>query len=166
MTRSIARACQTDGDIFTSLLSQEQTAATDRQAACRLGGVADPNPIPTLTVASEEMDEELLARLSALHIQVPTEDCDFESATMEAVSEYEPESYSWAATRQTAQPLDHHCIACQKLFRLSDTARVPCNHDYCRDCLQDLFRASITDDSLFPPRCCRQPLQLGQCGFS
>jgi hypothetical protein len=40
--------------------------------------------------------------------------------------------------------------------RFFDTARVPCDHEYCRDCLRDLFQASMTDDSLFPPRCCRQ----------
>ncbi|KAF8847452.1 hypothetical protein BDZ45DRAFT_636984 [Acephala macrosclerotiorum] len=158
MTRSITRACQTDGELFTSLLSQEQTAASDRQTACRLGGVAGPNSIPPWTVASKEMDEALLAKLSTFSLQVPAREHDFESTTMEAVSESEPESSSWAATRQTAQALHHRCIACQELIRLSDMVRVPCNHEYCRDCLQDLFRASMTDDSLFPPRCCRQPI--------
>lgn len=39
-------------------------------------------------------------------------------------------------------------------------ARAPCNHEYCRDCLQGLFTAAIQDDSLFPPKCCRQPITL------
>ncbi|PMD57362.1 uncharacterized protein K444DRAFT_52762 [Hyaloscypha bicolor E] len=64
MTRSIARACQTDGNLLTTSLSQEQTAASDREMACRLGGVADPNSIPPWTVISEEMDWELLAKSS------------------------------------------------------------------------------------------------------
>jgi hypothetical protein len=33
MARSIAGACQTDGEILTTWLSQEQTAASDRQTA-------------------------------------------------------------------------------------------------------------------------------------
>lgn len=41
----------------TTSLSQEQTAASDRQMACRLGGVADPNSILLWTVLSQEMDE-------------------------------------------------------------------------------------------------------------
>jgi hypothetical protein len=45
MTRNIALACQTDGNLLTTSLSQEQTAASDREMACRLGGVADPNSI-------------------------------------------------------------------------------------------------------------------------
>jgi hypothetical protein len=157
MTRSIAQACQTDGEILTTSLSEERTAASDRQTACRLGGVADPNHTP-VGMDSEEMDEEFLAKLSALYIQVPAEEGDFEYATAEAVSESEPESSSWAATRPTARPMYRRCIACQEHIRFFDTARVACNHEYCRDCLQDLFRASMTDDSLFPPRCCRQPI--------
>jgi hypothetical protein len=158
MIRSIARACQTDGEILTTSLSQEQAAASDRQTACRLGGVTDPNSITIGTVDSEEIDEELLAKLSALYIQAPAEEGDFEYAATEAVSESEPEPSSWAATRQTARALSRRCIACQEHIRFYDMARVPCNHEYCRDCLQDLFRASMTDDSLFPPRCCRQPI--------
>jgi hypothetical protein len=38
----------------TTSLSQEQTAANDREMACRIGGVADPNSIPLWTVLSEE----------------------------------------------------------------------------------------------------------------
>ncbi|KAF7945588.1 hypothetical protein EAE96_010355 [Botrytis aclada] len=44
------------------------------------------------------------------------------------------------------------------MIRCSDIVRVPCNHEYCRDCLQDLFRTSMIDGSLSPPRCCRQPI--------
>ncbi|PMD20131.1 hypothetical protein NA56DRAFT_704943 [Hyaloscypha hepaticicola] len=104
MTRSIAQASQTDGEILTASLSEEQTVASDRQTACRLGGVADPNP-------TEEMDEELLAKLSAFYIQVPAEEGDFEYATIEAVSESEPESSSWAATRPTARSIYRRYIA-------------------------------------------------------
>ena len=38
ITKSIARACQTDGNILTASLAQEQTAINDRETACRLGG--------------------------------------------------------------------------------------------------------------------------------
>ncbi|OJD35979.1 ibr finger domain protein [Diplodia corticola] len=39
-------------------------------------------------------------------------------------------------------------------------AVLPCNHAYCATCLNDLFRATINDPTLFPPRCCglRVPL--------
>lgn len=169
MTRINARACQTDGNLLTTSLSQEQTAASDREIACRLGGVADPNSIPPWTVLSEEMDEELLAKLSALYVGVSAEEFDTDSAGTEAAADGEygvPESSRWAAARQTARASSRRCAACQEHVRFFDTARVPCSHEYCRECLQDLFRASMTDDSLFPPRCCRQPITTGSVRVS
>ena len=37
-----------------------------------------------------------------------------------------------------------------------ETIRLDCasRHVYCRNCLRDLFVLSITDESLFPPKCC------------
>ncbi|KAH6691802.1 hypothetical protein BKA61DRAFT_647902 [Leptodontidium sp. MPI-SDFR-AT-0119] len=120
MTRSIARACQMDGDVLRALLSEEQTAASDRAAECRLGDVQTP---------ADELDSESIGAASNS-------------------GSGEPESSDWAGTRQTAQALYRRCIACQEQVQLSHTALVPC----------DLFRASATDDSLFPPRCCHQPI--------
>ena len=34
---------------------------------------------------------------------------------------------------------------------------MPCRHEYCRDCLQSLFQVAMPDETLFPPRCCKQP---------
>ncbi len=158
MTRSIAHACQTDGDLLTTALSQEQSAASDRETACKLGGVPALNPIPPWTITSEEMDEELLGKLSALYVQTP--DVDFETGPQSTTGN-EAESSEWAATRPASQAMYRRCIACQENVRFFDTARVLCNHEYCRDCLEDLFRASMTDDSLFPPRCCRKLITIG-----
>ncbi|KAH7356784.1 IBR finger domain protein [Rhexocercosporidium sp. MPI-PUGE-AT-0058] len=68
------------------------------------------------------------------------------------------ESSRWAASRIFKGPTNRHCTACRETFPISKLSRVPCTHEYCRDCLQDLFHASITDDTLFPPLCCRQPI--------
>lgn len=38
--------------------------------------------------------------------------------------------------------------------------RAPCDHAYCLGCLRDLFKASMQDESLMPPRCCRQVIPL------
>ncbi|OBT53865.1 hypothetical protein VE04_06564 [Pseudogymnoascus sp. 24MN13] len=52
------------------------------------------------------------------------------------------------------------CEACGDEKTLEELGCGPCGHEYCRDCLQDLVTAAITDQSLFPPRCCRQPIAL------
>lgn len=33
---------------------------------------------------------------------------------------------------------------------------MPCGHKYCKDCLESLYYGCITDETLFPPRCCHK----------
>jgi hypothetical protein len=164
MTKSIARACQTDGNVLSASLSEEQTAASDREVACRLGGVAMPPPIEQWTITADQMDDELLAKLSALFVSAPTEYPEYSTDLKDDLSDSDdgqPESSAWAATRKAPKALHRRCTACQEHIRFYDIARVPCGHEYCRDCLRDLYQSSMTDDSLFPPRCCRQPITSG-----
>lgn len=53
------------------------------------------------------------------------------------------------------------CTACQELRPEANTARGECGHDYCRECLEHLFRQSLIDEPLYPPRCCRSIIPLG-----
>lgn len=73
----------------------------------------------------------------------------------------QPESSAWAA-RRTSQSLSpmHRCAACQEQTEFVNIARAPCQREYCHPCLEDLFKASLTDESLFPPQCCRQPINI------
>ncbi|KAI5370735.1 Putative IBR domain, Zinc finger, RING/FYVE/PHD-type, E3 ubiquitin ligase RBR family [Septoria linicola] len=36
-----------------------------------------------------------------------------------------------------------------------------CEHIYCDECLQKLFQHSMHDEFLFPPRCCKTPIEAG-----
>lgn len=53
-----------------------------------------------------------------------------------------------------------HCVACGNDNNAEDIGRAPCGHVYCRDCLQNLVKTAIADESFFPPRCCRQPISF------
>jgi hypothetical protein len=50
------------------------------------------------------------------------------------------------------------CTSCIDMVDVTLVAKTPCGHDYCQDCLQNLFNRSFIDEELFPPRCCRQPI--------
>ncbi|KZL82810.1 ibr finger domain-containing protein [Colletotrichum incanum] len=53
-----------------------------------------------------------------------------------------------------------HCNSCLNTHAFTDVARCPCNHQYCRECLQKLFQTSLTDESLFPLRCWGRPIPI------
>lgn len=47
------------------------------------------------------------------------------------------------------------CIICASTDVLtSRSAKLPCSHRWCHKCLKRIFRLSITDPALMPPRCC------------
>lgn len=47
-------------------------------------------------------------------------------------------------------------IACADDFPEYEIVKVPCNHVYCHDCLAQLYESSMTDETLYPRRCCHQ----------
>lgn len=50
------------------------------------------------------------------------------------------------------------CVACLNRFDADHCYQAPCQHWYCDSDLADLVRTSMTDLTLYPPRCCRQEL--------
>lgn len=52
------------------------------------------------------------------------------------------------------------CEACNDDYEFVDVLHLKCDHIYCKSCVQNLFEASMTDESLFPPRCCCQPIAI------
>ncbi|KAL2816425.1 hypothetical protein BDW59DRAFT_177361 [Aspergillus cavernicola] len=52
------------------------------------------------------------------------------------------------------------CCVCYDNFQPYRIVRLKCTHLYCADCLKSLFLRAMKDQSLFPPRCCREPIPL------
>ncbi|KAF7185151.1 putative E3 ubiquitin-protein ligase ARI3 [Pseudocercospora fuligena] len=50
------------------------------------------------------------------------------------------------------------CLTCTDEFPSENLAQTPCGHQFCGECIQGLFRYALDDQSLYPPRCCRQPV--------
>ncbi|KAI1826881.1 hypothetical protein F4861DRAFT_495530 [Xylaria intraflava] len=70
-----------------------------------------------------------------------------------------PESSSQGASRGPRSDW-RPCSVCSETINPMELARAPCSHEYCRGCLGSLFRRAVADESLFPPRCCRQDIPV------
>lgn len=62
------------------------------------------------------------------------------------------------------------CCACMEQHTRFDVLELGCqcpgdttHHAYCRTCLEDLFTTSLTDTTLFPPRCCGKYIPILAC---
>jgi hypothetical protein len=51
------------------------------------------------------------------------------------------------------------CTSCMELINGIHIC-APCGHPYDSECIVDLFKASMRDSTLFPPRCCRQQIPV------
>ena len=163
MTRSIASAVHTDGDIVTEAATAEEGAARDRDLAHGLNG-SSPETIP-VAGQFQNMGNAILAKLAGMYVSdtigqgllAPRDEIDVSGSSALASS----------SRAQGAQRRATHlrCEACQDDKPYFDVIETPCNHGYCRDCLHELFDASLTDESLFPPHCCRQNITIESVGI-
>ncbi|KAK4549466.1 hypothetical protein LTR36_006463 [Oleoguttula mirabilis] len=78
------------------------------------------------------------------------------SAAAAAASADEEEEAPEAPTDDVHQHIMlFQCVACRDPHDSDHCYQVPCQHYYCDECLGDLFSRATTDESLYPPRCCR-----------
>lgn len=169
MSKSIAHAIETDGQLLSGEFEREDARARGLFAADS-GKVTQ---VPKEVIGEAQiMSDEVLEQLAAkdLNGTIKSSILASESRTREQ-SEFidEPESSAWAATRKRLTPNENDqqaipnraCVSCGDEFQSFHLASVPCGHEYCKTCLHELFRLAMGDESLFPPRCCRQHITLG-----
>ncbi|KAI1814869.1 hypothetical protein GGS20DRAFT_375068 [Poronia punctata] len=160
MARSLQTAIQVDTDAIIQSQNEEQIAQVDRGLSLRLSN--DENyalPAAQSTSDFPMQDDELIDKLDFIYVKgldnIESDD-DSDSPTV-----HQPESSAWAASRSGKRTGQRRpCAACSERKHFAELSRAPCNHEYCRQCLQRLFKDAMVDESLFPPRCCKQPIPL------
>ncbi|KAI0113712.1 hypothetical protein GGR51DRAFT_546919 [Nemania sp. FL0031] len=164
MTKSIQGAVQADANALLESERVETVARNDRQFA-----IASSNgrpQVPTqepVNAGPSAHDLEMFDKLSAIYVDGIDETDnggDGHGNDIETMSVVQPESSSWAASRKPKKTQRRPCVACRNVKHFIDLARAPCMHEYCRECLASLFQHAISDESLFPPRCCRQTIPV------
>lgn len=77
------------------------------------------------------------------------------------VREFEGEETRLAeasAAAVASAPPDVVCVSCEDSYPSEEVWQAPCSHHYCIGCLEQLHRACMSDETLYPPRCCRNEM--------
>ncbi|KJZ78186.1 hypothetical protein HIM_02224 [Hirsutella minnesotensis 3608] len=179
LCRSVARAVQSDGNILLSLLAEEKQARVDRSLACRLSGTSATSAanVPDNT---HPLDDRVLLKFAALNLErasksfdEPVDSMDDHPGQMaEAINftlDQAADSKGESSARGAAQFASQEryvewrdCASCAERHEVTNLASLPCSHEYCTGCLETLIELSTVDESLFPPRCCKQPIPVNE----
>lgn len=101
-----------------------------------------PSPVPSATPMFDDLLSKSLAQIT-VEDSVPSET---ESSSL----------YQDAGTQI--------CAACFDERPHWQSIEAPCGGNYCAPCIVELFGLAMNDESLFPPRCCKQPITLDTVG--
>ena len=157
MGQSISRAIQDDGASISIIQAGRNEIIRDRQYASRLN--EDPYLVAEndedLTIA-QAPEEDVLVHLSALNAYGN----DYDASEIVQYGQHITAEGVGQGLRGFLHLPDVECVACMESKSSHDMTRAPCSHDYCRICFVQLFRGALIDESLFPPRCCRQEIPL------
>ncbi|KAI9722734.1 MAG: hypothetical protein M1812_001665 [Candelaria pacifica] len=150
MGRSIGQAVEDDARIIAEVRLENYQATRDKELAYRLSGLA----MPVNTSPEPQVDEATMSRLEVLNTWTDYGD-DIEAEEVELTSSSRTRSNS-----QLSKLTGTLCVSCRERKPTFDILEAPCEHTYCRECIIELFKTSIDDETLFPPRCCRQIITL------
>ncbi|KAI9731487.1 MAG: hypothetical protein M1834_004607 [Cirrosporium novae-zelandiae] len=159
IAHSIANAVQSDDTPVNKIFLQEQQAIRDHDIACQLSGMG----VGTDKIEeyiSEDINEDIPAKFGALSVSDQIDEASFRAHFDRPDDSDEGEQVLSSKDKTPQTPEKHQCISYQDETPFFDVTRRPCDDEYCRNCLQDLFSASLIDKSLFPPRCCGKPFDL------
>ena len=149
MALSLARACESDADMIQRASVQQN----DRHFAESMARAIEAD---AAVIETRREEDNLASRQRPLttrrFIPVPP-------PPLQYADDLDDESLMRLATLNTPSE-EEQCIVCGDDKPKFDIASTPCGHHYCRDCLRNLFEHSSRDQSLFPPRCCRQPIEV------
>lgn len=151
MAESMSAANLNDAAAIAAISHEEHAAQCDHEMALALQGGrnrATRTNInrPAATTNSTEIDATVLSKLAARHVSVSAGEALLPSTGQETDSQ--------------SQRANRDCVICLDSKPWFELLSVPCQHDYCTDCLRSLFRDSYTDETLFPPKCCQQVIPI------
>ncbi|KAI5917966.1 hypothetical protein F4810DRAFT_726391 [Camillea tinctor] len=165
MAMSLQDAFQEDANAIERAQREERVARNDHKLSLSLSGrrshhvktrTQQPKILPTY------VDLELYSRLSGLNINGIRGENKKPSSPAKAEPRPKRESRPRTDPRPAERPKpagqDVKCVCCDATLDLSKVAYTPCDHMYCGECFTELFSMANKDETMYPPRCCGQPI--------
>lgn len=149
---STSTAAATDQNVLAAIRNDESVAEQDRRYALTLSNPEmDPRcpPAPYDLVPPEVNDDAVAATLSDLMSRI---------TVFEDPPNGESSSDSTASSRSSSNVSE--CVSCLEKIHAS-MFRGSCGHEFCRDCIKQMFLVATKDEELYPPRCCGEVVPPG-----
>ncbi|KAI9652459.1 MAG: hypothetical protein M1829_001643 [Trizodia sp. TS-e1964] len=159
LAHSIARAVDSDAVAIEESAVEEAHSAQDRHYAISLNEgrnlppqrPANPPDIPRLLAGQIDWDD-------VLPTGEPSVSCAGSSST--ATGSLAPYVLRQKAIFQRLPQLKVECSVCGDSVHPHAAVQLACNDRYCKPCLKSFFLRVTKDESLFPPKCHRQPIDI------
>ena len=156
---SIAKAVDSDAVAIEESTLEETQSVQDRDFALSLNegknqpsqDVTDLPEMSRIGAESVEWDYVLRATESSTF---SIESCNTAAGPS---SHY---AHRQRAVLEKLPQLKVECIVCGQSIHPHSTVRLVCGDVYCKPCLKAFFLRVIKDESLFPPKCHRQPIDI------
>lgn len=157
--RSYAKAQEDDAGLIEEVTEEERQMRADRALAISMNdGEQESEVMETTFDRQEAPDEEqhdwfhssVITPASSDNNQGQNDDVVASSSRLHL-----PEPNS---VHDDAPVRGPNCVVCMEELRPHEIVRCPCEHTYCVKCLKSFLIRATKDESLFPPRCCRQAI--------
>lgn len=159
LAHSIAKAVDSDAMAIEESRVEETQSVHDRDFALSLNedenqpsqDVTDLPGMPRIGAESAEWDYILRATEASTF---SIESCSTDAGPS---AHY---AHRQRAVLEKLPQLKVECIVCGQSVHPHSTVRLVCNDVYCKPCLKSFFLRVTKDESLFPPKCHRQPIDI------
>lgn len=129
-------------DLYYEELRNNAAIISDLRFGETVGEAAGDEPPPPFASATPTFDQAFIKSLGLLSLEAS-------SAAKDKMPSYD----HWG-------PGYHDCVSCTDRVSARHLITAPCGDYYCKTCIGQLYDLAMQDESLFPPRCCRQPIPL------
>jgi hypothetical protein len=155
LARSISSAVHEDEALIAALTSEDLTAHEDRQLALQLSAdlssAGRPHTAESDLSLLNEWTSCLAETVAANSLIENFEDNDQHAGPSMTFAERQGDLLAKLSEEFT-------CTVCYERRQRAAMVRLACEHRYCIDCAKALFVRATHDETLFPPRCCKKPI--------